>query len=131
MHLLGIFNISIVLFTARHTTNVWPETKKHCVDTGKMKFVFHDFPVIRIHKEAALAAQAANCAGDQDRYWDMHDRLFEHPKAIKPVAGHAEALASICASPRRLTLSNYRELQTFCMFLIGIETMGNVVRSAM
>lgn len=79
-------------FCKRHTTTVWPEIKKQYVDTGKMKFVFHDFPLSRIHKEAALAAQAASCAGDQDRYWDMHDRLFEHPKAIKPVAGHAEAI---------------------------------------
>jgi len=79
-------------FCKRHTTNVWPELKKQYVDTGKMKLVFHDFPLTRIHKEASLAAQAATCAGDQDKYWEMHDRLFEHPKAIKPVSGHAEFL---------------------------------------
>lgn len=79
-------------YCKRHATTVWPEIKKQYVDTGKMKLIFHDFPLTRIHKEAALAAQAATCAGDQGKYWEMHDRLFEHPKAIKPVANHAEAL---------------------------------------
>ncbi len=51
-----------------------------------------DLPLERIHKQAFKAAQAAHCAGDQDRYWEMHDRLFENYRAIEPLSGHAEAI---------------------------------------
>lgn len=46
------------------------------VDSGEVRFVFFDFPLMDIHDNAMLAAQAARCAGDQGGYWAMHDRLF-------------------------------------------------------
>jgi protein-disulfide isomerase len=46
------------------------------VQNGKAKFVFYDFPLTSIHPNSFLAARAARCAGDQDRYWDYHDNLF-------------------------------------------------------
>ncbi|WP_166264041.1 DsbA family protein [Marinobacter caseinilyticus] len=49
--------------------------KKQYVETGKVRFVFFDFP-LKQHENAMPAAQAARCAGDQDAYWPMHDRLF-------------------------------------------------------
>jgi predicted DsbA family dithiol-disulfide isomerase len=42
---------------------------------GKVRLVFRHFPLAR-HKEAPLAAEAAECARDQGRFWEMHDRLF-------------------------------------------------------
>ena len=51
-----------------------------------------DLPLERIHSNAFRAAQAAHCAGDQGRYWEMHDRLFENYKALEPLSGHAEAV---------------------------------------
>ena len=58
----------------------WRETegqlKKEYIDTGKVKLVFADFPVVQIHPEAALAAMAARCAGDQKKYWPYHDKIF-------------------------------------------------------
>jgi protein-disulfide isomerase len=45
------------------------------VTNGKVKFVYHDFP-LNIHPNAIPAAQAARCAGDQNAYWQMHDMLF-------------------------------------------------------
>lgn len=47
------------------------------VEQGSARFVFYDFPLSDIHAHAFLAARAARCAGDQDRYWDYHDRLFQ------------------------------------------------------
>lgn len=57
-----------------------------------MRYVFVDLPLESIHKLAFKAAEAARCAGEQDRYWEMHDRLFAHQKALEPWSGHAEAL---------------------------------------
>jgi|SRR3989344_4704172 len=50
--------------------------KKDYVDTGKVKFVLRDFP-LNFHQNAQKAAEAAECAGDQNKYWEMHDKLFE------------------------------------------------------
>lgn len=42
---------------------------------GSIRFVYRDFP-LSFHPEAVLAAEAANCAGDQGAYWKYHDALF-------------------------------------------------------
>lgn len=52
------------------------QLKQKYVDTGKVRFVYFDLP-LQQHANAMPAAQAARCAGDQNAYWKMHDRLFE------------------------------------------------------
>ena len=42
----------------------------------KVRIVFRDFPLSSIHPNAIPAAEAANCAGEQDAYWDFHGKLF-------------------------------------------------------
>ena len=46
------------------------------VKTGKAKFIYRDFAFLG--EESNFAAQAARCAGDQGKYWQYHDYLFEH-----------------------------------------------------
>jgi len=53
-----------------------PRLKKEYVDTGKVKLVFRDFPIKEIHPDATAAAMAAQCAADQGKYWEYHDRIF-------------------------------------------------------
>ena len=57
-------------------------------------------PLESIHKLAFKAAQAAHCAGEQGKYWEMHDRLFENQKALEPWAPHAEAVGLDVAEVR-------------------------------
>ena len=45
-----------------------------------------------MHKQAFKAAEATHCAEEQGKYWEMHDRLFQHQRALEPWSGHAEAL---------------------------------------
>ena len=49
---------------------------------GRLRFVFRHLPLTDVHPNAALAAQAAEAAGAQGRYWEMHDVLFEHQDAL-------------------------------------------------
>ena len=79
-------------YCRRHTMNTLPKLKEEYIDSGKIQYVFKDFPLERIHKEAVVAAVAANCAGQQNQYWEMHDELFANPKNIEPVSQHAEKL---------------------------------------
>ena len=46
------------------------------VETGQAKFVYYDYPITSAHRNAFLAARAARCAGDQQRYWEYHGMLF-------------------------------------------------------
>ena len=55
--------------------DTFPRLKKEYIDTGKVNFVFRDFPQ-NGHPEAIAAAMAAECAEDQGRYWPYHDKLF-------------------------------------------------------
>ncbi len=53
----------------------WPKIQARYVDTGKVRFLYKDYP--RADQGPGLtAALAARCAGDQGTYWPMHDRLF-------------------------------------------------------
>jgi protein-disulfide isomerase len=54
--------------------------------------VFLDMPLESIHKLAFRAAVAAACAGDQGKFWEMHDRLFANAKALEPWTTHAAAI---------------------------------------
>src|SRR5690242_9548356 len=48
-----------------------------------LRFVFRHFPYSRLHPHAELAAQAAEAAGAQGRFWEMHDLLFENQEALE------------------------------------------------
>jgi protein-disulfide isomerase len=81
-------------FCRRHSTEVFPEIVKDYVKTGKVRYVFRDFPIASLHPQAHRLHEAAHCAGDQGRYWQMHDRLFEDPQRIdtKDLVARARAL---------------------------------------
>lgn len=53
-----------------------PQLEQAYVDTDKVLWIFKHLP-LRTHPQAALAAAAAECAGDQGQFWEMHDRLYE------------------------------------------------------
>ncbi|MBI3047560.1 MAG: DsbA family protein [Acidobacteria bacterium] len=52
-----------------------PRTKKEYVDTGRVRIVFRDFAQ-DVHPEAMMTAMAAECADDQGKYWEFHDKAF-------------------------------------------------------
>jgi len=70
-----------------------PQIEKEYVDAGKMKHVFMDFP-LSFHQNAQKASEAANCAADQGKFWQMHDRLFANQNALgkDDLSRHAVAL---------------------------------------
>ncbi|MBI4539397.1 MAG: thioredoxin domain-containing protein [Gemmatimonadetes bacterium] len=52
--------------------------REEYVSRGQVRFVFFDIPLTTVHPNAVHAAEAARCAGQQERYWAMHDELFEN-----------------------------------------------------
>ena len=69
-------------YCGRHVTNTYPSLKTQYVETGQMKYVFRDFPLGN-HKMAPKAAEAAHCAGEQDKFWEMHGELFANQRALQ------------------------------------------------
>src|SRR3989454_11269372 len=67
---------------------------KTSVDTGKVRYVFRDFPLDQMHPQARKAAEAAHCAGEQGKYWEMHEVLFQSQRALAPpqLAEHARTV---------------------------------------
>jgi protein-disulfide isomerase len=48
-----------------------------------LRLVFRHFPLTQMHPHAGLAARAAETAGAQGKFWEMHDLLFEHQEALE------------------------------------------------
>src|SRR5437762_12599119 len=49
----------------------------------ELRFAFRHFPLTRIHPHAERAAEAAEAAAAQGRFWQMHDQLYEHQDALE------------------------------------------------
>jgi len=68
-------------YCQRFSLETFPELKTKYVDTGKMKVVFINFP-LQGHTYAEPAAEAAECAFNQNKFWEYQDKLFENQSQI-------------------------------------------------
>jgi protein-disulfide isomerase len=68
-------------FCRRQMLQTMPHVMADYVNTGKVKYVFVDYPIAQLHPDAFKSHEAAACAGDQGKYWQMHDLLFTNSPA--------------------------------------------------
>ena len=73
-------------FCGRHAQQTIPNLNREYVDTGKVRYIFKNLPLESIHPNAFKAAVAAECAGEQGKYWPMHDQLFANQRALDAAA---------------------------------------------
>ena len=59
---------------------------------NKLRFIFRNFPITQIHPHAQHAAEAAEAGAAQNKFWEMHDYLYEHQQALDD--NHLEKYAS-------------------------------------
>lgn len=69
-------------FCQRFFATTLPALKRDYIETGKLRYVFRDFPMEQLHPHARKAAEAAHCAGEQGRFWEMHDMMFQNRAAL-------------------------------------------------
>ena len=81
-------------FCGRFNRDTFPQLKAEYIDTGKVRYVFRNFPLESIHPRAMKSAEAAECAHVQGKFWPMHDRLYANQQALADadLVAHAQAL---------------------------------------
>ena len=72
---------------------VLPRVDEKFIETGKVELIFLDLP-LQMHPQALQAAEAAACAGDQKKFWEMHNLLYAHQHELTPdrLPGYAQTL---------------------------------------
>ncbi len=91
-------------FCARFHTQTLPQVKSQYGDT--IRFVYRDLPLKQLHAFAQLAAEAAECADDQDKFWEFHDLLFENQRAW--ASGNAKSSFNDYAQQLGLDTAEFR-----------------------
>ena len=81
-------------FCIRHFTQTMPEISKQMIETGRVHYVFRDFPISSIHPEAIAAHEATRCAAEQGLFWELHVRMFSPSgtHTAEAIESHAEAV---------------------------------------
>ena len=69
-------------FCERFFTQTESQLKTEYIDKGLVKMYYRDYPLSQIHPGAQKAAEAARCAGDQNKYWEYHDLIFQSQQNI-------------------------------------------------
>jgi len=105
-------------YCAKFFQETWPRLQAKYIETGKVRFVYRDYP--RSDEGVGIeAAVAARCAGAQGRYWPMHDRLFSERgrldsgsfKGYAKVIGLDQTAFDKCFDERRYLESIFQDRQ--------------------
>jgi Na+/H+ antiporter NhaA len=81
-------------FECPYCNQAEPAVRELLRDFGDVRYVWRHLPLTDVHPEAQQAAEAAEAAGRQGKFWEMHDLLFEHQDAlrVRDLIGYAAAL---------------------------------------
>jgi protein-disulfide isomerase len=72
-------------YCKRFAQETFPELERRYIRTGKVRWVFINFPLTNIHPHAAPAAELAMCAAKQGEFWRVHDLLFQYQETWAPL----------------------------------------------
>jgi len=95
-------------FCKRFVQSTFVPLRRDYIDTGKVRWVVRDLPM-SFHPEARKAGQAAHCAGEQGKYWNMREILFTNSPKLDPalLPGYAQVIGldaaafSACLASKR------------------------------
>jgi protein-disulfide isomerase len=80
-------------YCRRHVQQTQPNLYADYVQPGKLRHVFIHYPIAQLHPDAYRSHEAANCAADQGKFWELHGKLFETPlKTVEQLAGLAQSM---------------------------------------
>lgn len=72
-------------FCKRYLDETHEQLKEKYIDTGKVKFAFRHYPLTSIHPNAQISAEASECANEQGKFWEYHDKVFAEQDTWSPL----------------------------------------------
>jgi protein-disulfide isomerase len=72
-------------YCRRFALSTFPDLDREYIATGKVRWVFINFPLTMMHPNASVAAEVAMCAARQDKFWEVHDLLFRNQATWAPL----------------------------------------------
>jgi protein-disulfide isomerase len=85
-------------FCRRFALETFPVLEREYIATGKVRWVFVNFPLTSIHPNAVAAATVAYCAARQGAFWPVHDLLYTHQETWAPLKEPGPFLVTLADS---------------------------------
>jgi protein-disulfide isomerase len=98
-----------------------PDVKQRLVATGQVRWIFRDFPLDG-HRNTMAAHHAAQCAGEQGRFWEMHDQIFFNHGRWVPERRPEGALRDLAAAAR-VDLRSYDDCMSSGRYMTRLEQL--------
>ena len=117
-------------FCARYSNDTFPQIEREYIDTGRVKYVFRDFPIEASHPQAFKAHEAVYCAGDQGKRREMHKKVFANQRTISvsDLTAHAVALGVDKARFEKCLAQNTYAAPQLIDHVLGRQGPGRVAR---
>jgi protein-disulfide isomerase len=111
-------------FCRRHFQQTQPQLYSHYIQPGKVRHVFLHYPIDQLHPDAFRSHEAASCAADQGKFWDLHAKLFEAPaRTIDQLVPLGQA-AGLDVTAFRACLDSGKHAQEVKDSVARIQKMG-------
>ena len=85
-------------YCRRHAVDVFPTLEREYINTGKVHWIFINFPLTSIHPNAAAAAELALCGARVGKFWPLHDLLYKYQDTWAPLKDPGQFLLSLADS---------------------------------
>lgn len=85
-------------YCRRQALETFPALEREFIATGKVRWVFLNFPLTQLHANAVAASEFAMCAAKIDRFWPVHDLLFTHQAKWAPLKDPAPFMITLADS---------------------------------
>jgi protein-disulfide isomerase len=85
-------------YCRRQAVETFPALEHEFIATGKVRWIFLNFPLTQLHPNAAAAAEFAMCAARADKFWPVHDLLFTYQDKWAPLKDPAPFLITLADS---------------------------------
>ena len=115
-------------FECPHCRRAYPILKEVQSRLGsRLRFVFRNFPLTKVHEHAEHAAEVAEAAAAQGRFWEMHDRLFERQFALEDehLIEYAQELGLDAARVARELAAHTYQARVRDDFIGGVRSGAN------
>jgi protein-disulfide isomerase len=111
-------------FCRRHFQQTQPQLYSEYVNSGKVRHVFLHYPIEQLHPDAYRSHEAASCAADQGKFWELHARLFEAPvRTVEQLVPLAQS-AGLDANAFRACLESGKHAQAVKDSVARIQKLG-------